>query len=146
MCSRSLALYLDRHVIYASSKVLCERMVSVSSCFLFLWLCASFFQRRSASTPQTPRSVFGKSVTVCGLVASTSYALQSLGRPTFLNLDRPYPKQPFTVVIWGEDRSSFSPPPEKAYSGKKICVSGPVSAFRGEPRIVVTGPSQITVE
>ena len=95
MCSRSLALYLDRHVIYASSKVLCERMVSVSSCFLFLWLCASFFQRRSASTPQTPRSVFGKSVTVCGLVASTSYALQSLGRPTFLNLDRPYPKQPY---------------------------------------------------
>src|SRR5712691_1663756 len=75
--------------------------------------------------PADAAKYIGKSATVCGLVASTSYALQSLGRPTFLNLDRPYPKQPFTVLIWGEDRSSFSPPPEKAYNGKKICVSGP---------------------
>ena len=69
-----------------------------------------------------------------------------MGRPTYLNLDRPYPNQPFTVVIWGDDRSSFSPPPEKAYDGKKICVRGTVSAFRGQPQIVVTSPSQITVE
>jgi hypothetical protein len=111
--------------------------------FLALYVILSAQERIG---PADAAKYIGKSATVCGLVASTSYAIQSLGRPTFLNLDRPYPKQPFTVVIWGEDRSSFSPPPEKAYSGKKICVSGPVSAFRGEPRIVVTGPSQITVE
>jgi hypothetical protein len=114
---------------------------------LFVFLALSvILSAQERITPAEAAKYVGKSATVCGLVASTSYAVQSLGRPTFLNLDQPYPKQPFTVVIWGEDCSSFSPPPEKAYSGKKICVSGPVSAFRGEPRIVVTGPSQITVE
>ena len=146
MCSRSLALYLDRHVIYASSKVLCGKNgLGVVVLFVSLALCV-ILSAQERIDPADAAKYIGKSVTVCGLVASTSYAIQSLRRPTFLNLDRPYPKQPFTVVIWGEDRSSFSPPPEKAYSGKKICVSGPVSAFRGEPRIVVTGPSQITVE
>lgn len=98
-------------------------------------------------SPSEAGKYVGKSATVCGRVASAAYAVQSMGRPTYLNLDRPYPDQPFTVVIWGEDRSSFSPPPEKAYDGKKICVRGTILVFRKEPpRIVVTSPSQITVE
>jgi hypothetical protein len=97
-------------------------------------------------SPAEARKYVGKSVMVCGRVASAAYAVQSMGRPTYLKLDRPYPNQPFTVVIWGEDRSSFSPPSEKAYDGKKICVRGTVPAFREQPQIVVTSPSQITVE
>jgi len=88
----------------------------------------------------------GKSVTVCGRVALADYVVSSIGRPTYLNLDRPYPNHIFTVIIWGENRSSFPTPPEKAYSGKKICVNGTVTSFQEEPQIVVTIPSQITVE
>jgi hypothetical protein len=39
----------------------------------------------------------GEQATVCGLVASTNYAVKSKGQPTYLNLDRPYPKQVFTI-------------------------------------------------
>jgi hypothetical protein len=97
--------------------------------------------------PSEAAKYVGKDATVCGKVASAAYAIQVVGRPTFLNLERPYPNQPFTVVIWGTERSRFSPPPEKAYDGKRICVSGTVRVFQDEPpRIVVTKPSQITIE
>ncbi len=33
----------------------------------------------------------GEVATVCGKVASATYAARSRGRPTFLNLDEPYP-------------------------------------------------------
>jgi len=62
--------------------------------------------------------------TVCGVVASARYASQSSGQPTFLNLDEPYPRQVFTIVIWGSARASFPEPPEQAYSDKRICVTG----------------------
>ena len=67
---------------------------------LFVFLALSvILSAQERIGPAEAAKYIGKSATVCGLVASTSYALQSLGRPTFLNLDRPYPKQPFTVVI-----------------------------------------------
>jgi hypothetical protein len=59
--------------------------------------------------------------TVCGQVASATYAVRSRGRPTFLNLDRPYPRKIFTALIWGENRNKFSVPPEKLYNGKEVC-------------------------
>jgi hypothetical protein len=43
----------------------------------------------------------GEQATVCGKVASTRYAATSRGKPTFLNLDKPYPSQVFTILIWG---------------------------------------------
>jgi hypothetical protein len=46
----------------------------------------------------------GESATVCGVVASERTAVESKGKPTFINLDSAYPDAVFTVVIWGEDR------------------------------------------
>jgi hypothetical protein len=59
---------------------------------------------------------------------------------SFRTLD--YPNHIFTALIWGEDRDKFSPPPENAYSGKKICVTGTISSYRGQPQIVVKNPFQ----
>ena len=49
----------------------------------------------------------GETRTVCGKVVSTHYAAKSNGEPTFLNLDEPYPKEVFTILIWGSDRAKF---------------------------------------
>jgi hypothetical protein len=49
----------------------------------------------------------GEKGTGCGKVVSTRYANRSKGQPTFLNLDKPYPNQIFTIVIWGSDREKF---------------------------------------
>src|SRR5271169_5047290 len=61
---------------------------------------------------------FGDNATVCGEVVSTRYAASSKGQPTFLNLDKPYPNQIFTVVIWGSNRSKFKTPEEDSRLSK----------------------------
>jgi hypothetical protein len=60
----------------------------------------------ATSTPARARAHVGQFETICGGVASTHYSPGGR-RPTFLNLDRPYPHPIFTIVIWGADRSKF---------------------------------------
>jgi hypothetical protein len=87
----------------------------------------------------------GDTATVCGNVVSTRYAASTKGQPTFLNLDKPYPNQVFTIVIWGSNRSKFGRP-EVEYNKKRICVTGKISLFRGVPEIVADDLAQITFE
>jgi hypothetical protein len=86
----------------------------------------------------------GKKMTVCGQVASVNYAEDTKGRPTFLNLDKGYPDQKFTAVIWGENRAKFATPPEMKYAGAAICVTGTIRMLKNVAEIVVSDPSQIT--
>src|SRR5712675_1381911 len=92
------------------------------------------FAQKSLSAAEAKEHV-GDVATVCGTVVSTRYASSTKGQPTFLNLDKPYPNQVFTVVIWGNNRSKFGTP-EDAYKGKRICVSGKITAYGGLPEIV----------
>ena len=87
----------------------------------------------------------GETATVCGHVVSTRYAASTKGQPTFLNLDKPYPNQVFTAVIWGSNRSKFGKP-EDDYKEKRVCVTGRIAEYRGKPEIVVDNPGQIAVE
>jgi len=94
-------------------------------------------------SPEEARKFINQFKTVCGLVVSTAYASSSKGSPTFLNLNKPYPKQIFTVVIWGNNRYKFSDPPENFYKNKEICISGQIELYRGVPEIIVSAPNQI---
>jgi hypothetical protein len=87
----------------------------------------------------------GERATVCGEVAGVHYAARSRGNPTFINLDKPYPNQIFTVLIWGSDRPKFGDP-EETYRSKHICVTGKISDYKGVPEIVAYEPSQIKVQ
>ena len=87
----------------------------------------------------------GETATVCGKVVSTRYAVSTKWQPTFFNLDKPYPNQIFTIVIWGDNRSKFGTP-ETDFKGKRICVIGKITAYAGLPEIVADDPKQIKVE
>ena len=87
----------------------------------------------------------GQQATVCGSVGGVHYASRSKGEPTFINLDSPYPNQVFTILIWGSDRPKFGNP-EQSYSGKRLCVSGLITAYRDVPEIVAHDPSTIKLE
>ena len=87
----------------------------------------------------------GETRTVCGLVASADYVPKMQDKPTFINLDKAFPKQIFTIIISGENRQKFGQP-EVTYKGKKICVTGTISKFRAIAQIVVTSPDQIHVQ
>jgi hypothetical protein len=103
----------------------------------------------SADPPRIPATEaahhIGEVAQVCGHVASAAYIASSKGRPTFLNLERPYPDQAFTVVIWGSNRSRFEGPPERLYDGKSICVTGRIETYRGKPQIVAEDGDQIVI-
>jgi len=96
-------------------------------------------------TASEAKEHFGETATVCGEVASTRYAHSTKGQPTFLNFDKPYPNQIFTIVIWGNNRSKFGEP-ENAYKGRRICVSGKITAYAGLPEIVVEDLKQIRID
>jgi len=83
----------------------------------------------------------GERATVCGKVVSVHFAGRSKGQPTFMNLDEPYPRQIFTIVIWGSDRGKF--PPESKFQDAGVCVTGQITSYRGGPEIVARDPSQI---
>lgn len=122
------------------------RTVRVFTSFVavFIACCCAATAQNSISAREA-RNHVGEQARVCGAVASTHYAATSRGRPTFINLDEPYPSQVFTVVIWGEDRAKFGRP-EAAYSAKHICVTGTIKLYRGIPETIVREPSQISVK
>ena len=84
----------------------------------------------------------GENATVCGLVASATYASGLNAQPTFLNLGKPYPDQIFTAVIFGRDRGKFGTPETRR--GKQICVTGEIRLYRGKPEITLTDPKQLS--
>ena len=84
----------------------------------------------------------GESARVCGKVVSAKYATETRRQPTFLNLDRAYPNQVFTALIWGSDRATFPYAPESLL-GQRICVRGVVELYKGRAEIIVSSPSQL---
>jgi hypothetical protein len=87
----------------------------------------------------------GATVTVCGKVASTRFVSGSKGQPTFLNLDKPHPKEIFTIVIWGTDRPKFGKPKD-TYRNKDICVTGRITSHKSVPQVIIGAPSQIQTQ
>ena len=83
----------------------------------------------------------GKRVKVVGRVVAT----KRVSRAIFLNLEKPYPNQCFTVVIFSRSFKNFSKPPEEKYYQKKIRVTGTVTLYKGKPEIIVEHPSQIEI-
>lgn len=84
----------------------------------------------------------GEMALVCGVIASTRYSHDSNGAPTYLNFDKPYPQNQFTVIVWGRDRDKFPYKPEDLKE-HQACVYGQIDEYRGKPQIVAFRPEQI---
>ncbi len=96
-------------------------------------------------SPAQARHHIGETATVCGTVASATYAARARGRPTFIYLDHAYPNPVFTVIIRGSDLRHFRTAPVKAYARARICVTGRITSFKGVPQMVVRDPGAIRV-
>ncbi|HWI27240.1 MAG TPA: hypothetical protein VN668_09745 [Stellaceae bacterium] len=93
-------------------------------------------------TPDDAATHVGETATVCGTVASAHYAERTRGQPTFLNLDKPYPHEVFTAVIWGNDRAGFGTP-ETTLLGKHVCASGKIELYRGRAEVILHSANQL---
>jgi DNA/RNA endonuclease YhcR with UshA esterase domain len=122
------------------------RLVRIAAALFLLGALADTAAAQKKITAIEAKEHFGETATVCGDVVSARYANTSKGEPTFLNLDRPYPNQVFTVVIWGNNRSKFGAAPEETLKGKRICVSGRITAYDGVPEIIAEDSQQIKLD
>ncbi len=83
---------------------------------------------------------------VKGPVVRATYASHVAGKPTFLDIGRPFPQTPrFNVVIWGDYRDNFPIPPEEKYRGQLIEVRGRIREHEGTPQIIVQQPEAISI-
>ncbi len=87
----------------------------------------------------------GKDACVCGKVVSTKFSENGKTNPTYINLDKKFPDQVFTLMIFGKDRENFSYKPEEFLQGKTICVKGKVGEFKGTPQIIANKEKQVEV-
>jgi hypothetical protein len=110
------------------SNLHCNIPKTICVLFLLVFLAPCVVAVQNLSASEAKQHV-GEQAIVCGIVETARFAERTRGQPTFLNFDKPYPDQIFTVVIWGENRSKFGSP-EAKYSRKRICVAGTIKEYR----------------
>ena len=76
---------------------------------------------------------------------STKFVDNGKSNPTYINLDKKYPDQVFTLMIFGQDRANFSYQPEDFLKGKTICVKGRVEEYKGSPQIIANKEKQLEI-
>lgn len=99
-------------------------------------------EKGKINTVQAQYNIGTKS-TVCGTVVSTKYSEKS--GATFLNLDKKFPNQIFSVTIWKDNRANFSYLPEVELINKKVCISGKIEDKKGTPTMNVSTEKAINI-
>lgn len=82
---------------------------------------------------------YDKEMTVTGKVAQVTV----LKTVTFLNLDKPHPDSPFTVVIFHQHSQFYGD--ANALKGKTIEIKGKIKNYKDSPEIVLDNTNQLTV-
>lgn len=85
---------------------------------------------------------YGKEMIVQGKIVS-SY--RSKKNNVFLNFEKPYPDQCFSVVIFSSDLSNFGPNPEDYYLEKTVRVKGKIKEYKKKPEIILNHSDQIEI-
>jgi exonuclease VII large subunit len=89
-----------------------------------------------------------KEVKVKAKVISTFFSEKSKGKPTYLNLDKKFPDNPMTVVIFESKLKELKINP-KNYEGKTIIVKGKIklwaSASGKKYSIIINNQKQIEI-
>ena len=83
-----------------------------------------------------------KSVCICGKVVSTHL---SKNGHIFINLDKSFPDQIFSITIWKSNVSNFSYPAHKELKDKTICVKGKITENKGTPSMSVSNEKSIEI-
>lgn len=104
---------------------------------------ADSLPRNTFNTMQA-RNYVGKNenIRVCGTVVSTK--LSAKGN-IFINLDKKFPNQVFSISIFKDNVPNFSYQPDTFLAGKTICVTGKVTNFNGTPTVSIANEKAIDI-
>lgn len=82
----------------------------------------------------------GKKHTVCGKVVSTKK--HDKGH-VFINLDKKFPNQVFSVSIFSQSIKNFSYEPEEYLKDKEVCFTGEIGDYKGTPSMVIEDEKEV---
>ncbi len=85
---------------------------------------------------------YHRNVTVCGTVVATH---KSGKGNIFINLDKVFPDQLFSVTIFKDNVINFEYKPEIYLMDKKVCFKGKVSEYNGIPSMIISNSRSIEV-
>jgi len=108
-------------------------------------LLAALWSSAQTVPVQEVKNHVGETITVLGKVVDGRFLSSSSRKPTLLNIDKPYPNQTLTIVIYGNNRALFGYKPEEALRNKNVFVTGKVTIYNGKPQIEVEKPDQIVI-
>lgn len=111
---------------------------------------ADGYSEQMLIAPSNAGGYIGKKITVIGTVKSTFYSETEAGRPTFINLDKAFPDNPLTIILFEKDVNAIGFNRFK-YENKQVIVTGFVDQFKDEfgkirPSIHITNLDQIRVK
>ena len=80
----------------------------------------------------------GKTVMACGTLAETKH----LSNRHYLNLDKKYPNQSLTVLVWNKDYRWFEDRFGKidSFVGRRFCARGKIEEYKNNMQMQVTNP------
>ena len=84
----------------------------------------------------------GRPVRICGHVVSTH---KSGKGNVFLNLDKKFPNQVFSVTIWKKDMVNFTYEPHVRLINQLVCVKGKIGEYKGVPTMNVKNEEAIEI-
>ena len=84
----------------------------------------------------------GASYTVCGNVVSSRYSRKG---NLFMNLDKQFPNQIFSVFISKDDIVNFSTDIAKVVKSKNVCFKGKIDNFNQVPTIILKAEDEMTL-
>lgn len=82
-----------------------------------------------------------KKACVCGTVVSTRKIKNG---SIFFNFDAKFPHHTFSGSIWGTNIQNFSYDPEIEFLGKKLCITGKISDYKGKPTMNIEHEKRVT--
>lgn len=86
----------------------------------------------------------GKNVEVCGKVLQ----VKNVKKQTYLNLDGRYPQQKLAVLVWNDDLNQIVNKIGRLdkLENSRICVTGIVDSYKGNPQIILKESNNILVQ
>ncbi len=93
--------------------------------------------------PKIPASEAKEHVNVEATVSGKVIELYKTEKLVRLNLDKAFPNQPFTVVIFATKTNLF--PELDKLKGKTIEVTGKITEYRDQPQIILVSTNQLKI-
>ncbi len=120
-------------------------MKKYSVTIVLLFALGNCFSQTTISAAEAAKHV-GEKTTVCDKVFGGRYLENANQQPTLINMGDAYPNNPFTFVIFGENRKKFSFAPEEFLINKQVCVTGEIKTYKDKPQIIVSDSTQLKIK